>query len=347
MRRKLKTSTRKALLAILAILTLTVAILSFYIYKEYDYRYGAKVEKTGVIKIYPQDSFDQVAQMLEENGYIASSSSMIQTAIKRNLNSVKIGNYQIEKGESYRQLINKINAGRQTPVRLTFNNIRTLERLAGAVSRYTLQDSSTMLNHFKEEALLSGEKENYITRFIPNTYQIYWTISPEEFTEKMRVEFDKFWDENRKQKASRLNLTQQQVVTLASVVIEETKVKAEMSTVGGVYINRIGAKMPLQADPTVKFALGDFSIKRVLKKHTEHPSPYNTYLHTGLPPGPICAPPIVAIDAVLDYADKRHGYLYFCANPDFSGSHVFAKTLPQHNQNAARYHQELNRRAIR
>ena len=174
-------------------------------------------------------------------------------------------------------------------------------------------------------------------------------MTPEEFVERMQKEHDRFWNEERREKARRLGYPPEQIATIASIVIEETKFKGEMTQVAGVYVNRLRAGMPLQADPTVKFAVGDPSIRRVLHRHLEYDSPYNTYKYNGLPPGPICVPSIAALDATLDYAEakNKHNYLYFCANSDFSGRHVFARTLPEHNRNAAAYAAELNRRGIR
>lgn len=347
-RKKLKPRARRILIGILIALIAICSVLGYIVYSEFTYRFSAAIQKDGIVKIDPSMTFSAAASMLENEGFIASAEKMTRTAIKHERDSVQTGNYKLGKGDSYRTLLNQLYYGRQTPVRVTFNNIRTLDRLAGAVSRYTLADSTSMLAHFRAEAEKSGERVNYIARFIPNTYEVYWTITPEEFSAKMKEESDKFWNsKNRKQRAADLGFTPEEVTTLASIVIEETKVEREMSDVAGVYINRIGKGIPLQADPTVKFAVGDFSIKRVLNRHLEYPSPYNTYKNTGLPPGPICAPPIAAIDAVLDYADKRHNYLYFCANADFSGSHSFAATLAEHNRNAEVYHRELNRRNIR
>ena len=180
--------------------------------------------------------------------------------------------------------------------------------------------------------------------FIPNTYEMYWNSSADDFIRRMKKESDRFW-KSRDAKLARTGLSRDEATTLASIVYEETKRKDEMPVVAGVYINRLKRGMPLQADPTVKFAVGDFSIKRVLYAHLDVDSPYNTYKYSGLPPGPICMPSIAAIDAVLDYAD--HDYLYFCAKDDLSGAHNFAKTLADHNRNAAAYARALNRLKIK
>jgi UPF0755 protein len=180
--------------------------------------------------------------------------------------------------------------------------------------------------------------------FIPNTYEMYWNTSAKLFCEKMQKEYKRYWNETRLKKASNIGYTPEEVIILASIVEEETQNNAEKSIIAGVYINRIKKGMPLQADPTVKFAVGDFTIKRVLDKHTSVDSRYNTYRYEGLPPGPICIPSITTVNAVLNY--QHHDYLYFCAKTNFSGTHSFAKTLQQHNINANAYRKALNRNRI-
>lgn len=346
-KKKLKPKFKRILYAMFVVLIAVVSILGYIGYKEYAYRFSGVVLKSGEVKLYPDMSFGDVASMLEKDGYIKSAQKMVKTAIRYEKEGAKAGNYRLTKNESYRTLLNRLYNGTQSPMRLTFNNIRTLEQLAGSVSKYTLATKDDFLKHFKQEAKATNQ-ENYIARFIPNTYEVYWTITPAEFTAKMQDQFNDFWDKgSRESDAEKLGFTKAEISTIASIVIEETKAKAEMSTVAGVYINRLKKGMPLQADPTVKFAIGDFGIKRILNKHLAYNSPYNTYKNRGLPPGPICAPPIVAINAVLAYADNSHKYLYFCANSDFSGTHAFAATLGEHNKNAAAYHRELNRRKIK
>ena len=181
--------------------------------------------------------------------------------------------------------------------------------------------------------------------FIPNTYEMYWDTSVEEFVERMHTEYERFWTKERDAKRKRSGLSRMQVMTLASIVYEETRKGDEMPRVAGVYINRLRKGMPLQADPTIKYALQDFGLRRILNKHLKHPSPYNTYINKGLPPTPICMPSITAIDAVLNY--ESHKYLYFCARETFDGYHNFAATYNEHLQNARKYQRELNRRGIR
>ena len=187
--------------------------------------------------------------------------------------------------------------------------------------------------------------ETAITVFIPNTYEVWWTEKPREFFERMFNEYKKFWNEERNTKREKLRLNRLEVMTLASIVEEETNKNDEKERMAGVYLNRVRNSWPLEADPTVKFAVGDFTIKRVLNKHLQTDSPYNTYLYPGIPPGPICTPSIPSIDAVLN--GERHDYMFFCARIDGSGYHYFSKTLAEHNAYAQKYRQMLDQRGIR
>ena len=188
-------------------------------------------------------------------------------------------------------------------------------------------------------------KENFPSMFLANTYELYWDTSEEQFMDRMKKEYDRFWTDERKMKAERLGLSTQDVITLASIVEEETKTKSELKTVAGLYLNRLERGIALQADPTVKYAVGDFTLKRILNKHLEVDSPYNTYKYAGLPPGPIRIPELNVVEAVLNPGE--HDYIYMCAKPDYSGEHAFAKTLAEHNRNADIYHTFLNQEKIK
>jgi len=235
----------------------------------------------------------------------------------------------------------------QVPVKVTFNNVRTPEQLAGKISHQIEADSLSILGYFmnpETPAKYGFKKETLISMFLPNTYEFYWNTNAEGFFDKMKKFHDQFWTEERKSKANVINLTPEEVSTLASIIDEETIKKDERPRIAGVYINRLKKHMPLQADPTIKFALGDFTIRRLWTKHLEVKSPYNTYKNLGLPPGPINCSSISSIDAVLNF--ENHQYLYFCAKDDFSGYHVFAKTLMEHNRNASAYQMALNKEKI-
>jgi UPF0755 protein len=245
-------------------------------------------------------------------------------------------------------IVGTLRAGAQKPVKLTFNNIRTLDQLAGRLATQIEADSVTILAHLTNPATAAKydlKPEQLIGIFIPNTYEVWWTLSPEALTDRMFKEYNAFWNDSRKAKLARTGLSEIEVITLASIIYEETKVASEMPKIAGVYLNRMRRGIPLQACPTAKYAIGDFSIKRVLHKHTQVKSPYNTYLNRGLTPGPICLPSITAIDAVLDF--ENHSYLYFCAKEDFSGRHYFSKSLSEHNRYAKRYAAALSKAGIR
>lgn len=258
------------------------------------------------------------------------------------------GRYVLEPGMSYRAIGKMIERGLQRPVRLTFNNIRTLDRLAGTLARQTEPDSLAWLATLTDAELIDSlgfTPQTLLAMFIPDSYEVYWNSSPERLAGRMKREYDRFWNGERLARLEATGLSQIEVSVLASIVYEETKMSDEMPRVAGVYINRLRTGMPLQADPTVKFAVGDPTIRRVLNRHLEVDSPYNTYRYRGLPPGPICMPSIRAIDAVLGF--EKHDYLYFCAAPDFSGYHRFARNLAAHNRNAQAYAAALDRAGIR
>lgn len=261
--------------------------------------------------------------------------------------NIKPGHYVIKDGMSNIQLINMLRFGRQIPVKVVFNNIRTIEQLAGRISEEIEADSLSIINAIRNDSCLKADgfnQYNYASIFIPNTYEFYWNTDAKGFLNRMRREYKIFWNESRLQKAEGKNLTPLEVSTLASIVDKETSKVSEMRAIAGVYLNRLRKNRLLQADPTLVFAIGDYGIHRVLNVHKEIDSPYNTYKYIGLPPGPICIPSIAAIDAVLDA--ENHKYFYFCAKDDLSGYHVFAKTLDEHNANAERYRRALNKNRI-
>lgn len=262
--------------------------------------------------------------------------------------NMRTGKYSITDGMSLMQLINILRRGQQTSVKLTFNNIRLKADLAERLAEQLMIDDQaiiTLLNDSVYCKSLGFTPETINIMFIPNTYEVYWNVTADRLFQRMKKEYDTFWTESRMNKANAIGLSPVEVSILASIVEEETAVSDEYPIVAGLYINRLNRNIPLQADPTVKFAIGDFSLQRILYEHLEVESPYNTYKHTGLPPGPLRTPSIRSIDAVLNHTEHR--YLYMCAKEDFSGRHNFAITLAEHNRNADRYRAELNRRKIR
>lgn len=260
---------------------------------------------------------------------------------------VKGGSYLINDGMSILQLISKLYSGNQDPVRITINKHRTLEQLCQFLGEKMEFPADSMLVLLRDPDFCAqyGETPQTILGLFPrNTYEVYWTTPPRRFLDRMKRESDAFWNP-REQSLKSLNLTRQQVITLASIVDEETNVNDEKADIASVYLNRLRIGMPLQADPTVKYAIGDFSIRRILNYMLQTDSPYNTYRIQGLPPGPICIPSTASIDAVLK--NKKTDWIYFCAKEDFSGRHNFSSNLADHQRNAARFHKALNNKNIR
>jgi UPF0755 protein len=260
---------------------------------------------------------------------------------------IRPGRYIIDHGMSYIAVLDMLRSGRQAPVNVTFNNIRTLHQLAGKIGERLEADSAEIIDFLLDESNYSNDgfsKQTVIAVFLPNTYQMYWTTDPKGFYQRMLREYRSFWNAQRVARAKEIGLEPVEVSTLASIVDEEVSKTDEKPRIAGVYLNRLKLGMPFQADPTVRFALNDFTIARVLRKHLAIDSPYNTYLYKGLPPGPIACPSIEGIEAVLNAED--HDFLYFAAKADFSGYHNFARNLSEHNRNAILYQRELNKRRI-
>ncbi|MBO7195322.1 MAG: endolytic transglycosylase MltG [Alistipes sp.] len=260
----------------------------------------------------------------------------------------KKGHYVVKSGMNVIEIVRMFKLGLQTPVNVTMNNVKIPAQLAGKLSKQFEADSMEFMQVLTDKALSKKFGfDNPLTMFsifLPNTYEFYWTATPDEFVDRMYKEYKRFWTEERDAKRKRSGLSRVEVATLASIVYEETRKVDEMPRVAGVYINRLKKGMPLQADPTIKYAMQDFGLRRILKKHLKYQSPYNTYINKGLPPSPICMPSVEAIDAVLNF--EKHEYLYFCARHTFDGYHNFAKTYSQHLVNARLYQQELNKRKI-
>lgn len=294
-------------------------------------------------------NFLQLKTILKESGAIKDMVSFEWVAQKKDYPERIIGGrYKLEDRMSNNHLVNLLRSGRQEPVNLTFNNIRKLEQLASLVSKKLMLDSASLMDLMQDKDYLSelGFNSNTLpSMFLPNTYHIYWNTDAVGFMERMKKEYDTFWNDERIHKAEVKGLNPLQVSALAAIVDEETQKADEKARVAGLYLNRLDKGMRLQADPTLKYALGDFSIKRLLNEDKKVESPYNTYKYAGLPPGPIRIPSITGLNAVLNAED--HDYVYMCAKEDFSGYHNFSKTLAQHNIHAARYRRELNKRGIR
>ena len=301
-----------------------------------------------VLYIPTGSSFEQVMDSLQKNLKIKNPQVFLWLAEKKKYpSSIRPGRYVINNNQSYNSLINLLRSGKQSPVNLTFNNVRTLNDIAGRIGKQIESDSAAILDFFSNESNYSKDgfnKENVISVFIPNTYQVYWNMDSRQFYTRMLKEYRLFWNEERVEGAKEKNLTPQEVSILASIIDDEVVKRDEKPRIAGVYLNRLQRGMPLQACPTIKFAMNDFTITRVLNKYLLIDSPYNTYKHSGFPPGPIGCATIEGIEAVLNA--EKHDYLFFAAKSDFSGYHNFSRTLSEHNRYAVLYQKELDKRKI-
>lgn len=338
---------KKIIYGILIGVTLIVTLIGFNIYQKI---YGTSSIKQGYVYISTNASMEEVAKQLQD--FVKDSDDFLWVAKKKKFTKSKAGRYKISEKMSNNDIVNLLRSGQQEPINLSFNNQHTIEKLAGRISQQIEADSLSILNAIKDANYNTKnniKEAHQLGYFIPNSYQFFWNSSGEQFRDRMHKEYQRFWNRERSAKARALGMTQQEVISLASIVQKETAKVDERPVVAGLYINRLKRRIPLQADPTIVFALKqqkgqDFAVKRVLYKDLKIKSPYNTYTNRGLPPGLIAMPDISAIDAVLNY--KSHNYLYMCASVENVGYHAFATNLAQHNRNARKYQQWLNKRGI-
>ena len=330
-------------LIIFLVVTIMLISMGFYTF-QIIYSPNILVDKDSkVLIISNEDTFKDVQDILYDGHYVNDlvSFSFLSKLMKYDEN-VKPGRYQLERNMSNVQAIRMLRAGIQKPVRVTFNNVRLLKNLASRITK-NLEISEDEFNAALADYLSSNEDgftaETVISMFLPNTYELYYSISAKELLNRMNSEYHKFWTEEREKKAEELGLSKVEVSTLASIVQAERSKQDESRRIAGLYVNRLQQDIALQADPTLVFASGDFGLKRVLNIHKEIKSPYNTYINKGLPPGPINMPSIHSIESVLNF--EKHNYIYMCAREDFSGYHNFAATYDQHLVNARKYQRQL------
>ena len=332
-------------------ITIVILIAAFFGYQYYQKVFGVSVTKSGFIYIKSDDTIEDLAISL--SGFIKNTDNFLWLAEKKKFNNIKGGKYEISEGLSNNDLINFLRSGKQTPVKVSFNNQDTLEKLAGRISKQIEADSISLIKAFTDKKFLFVEgikPSQMLEKFIPNTYEFFWNTSGKGFRDRMFKESDRFWTKERRAKAKALGMSTSEVIALASIVQKETAKVVERPRVAGLYLNRIKIGMPLQADPTIIYILKqqrgqDYVVKRVLYKDLKIKSPYNTYLNRGVPPSLIGMPDISSIDAVLNY--EKHNYIYMCVNVEKFGFHAFASNKKQHNRNAKKYHQWLNKQGIR
>lgn len=337
---------KKLLYGIIGFL-LFAGIIGFNYYQKI---FGNTIKEDTVLFVRTNESLLDIKEKLTP--FSKSPQTFLWVSAKKNFSKPKPGRYLLKEGMSNNDIVNMLRIGNQTPIKIAFNNQDTVEKLAGRIAEQLETDSLSLLNAFTDTSFLSKNnlsKKAAIQIYIPNSYEVYWNTSAEKFRDKMLREYKRFWNSNRLEKANKLGLTKDQVITLASIVQKETAQKSERPIIAGLYLNRLKGGWPLQADPTIIYCVKevkgqDFVVKRVLTKDLELKSPYNTYKNTGLPPTLIAMPDVSAIEAVLNPA--KHKYMYMCASVDKIGFHEFAKTLSQHNRNAAKYQRWINQRGI-
>ncbi|MDR1645057.1 MAG: endolytic transglycosylase MltG [Tannerellaceae bacterium] len=313
------------------------------------HRPGFTIKNTVYVYVDDSKDFNSLCRQLDDTAQIARPGRFRLLAgwLKYPAN-MKTGRYAVHPGMSHWSLLNDLRRGQQAATRISFNNVRFTHDLAERLAGQLMLDKEDLLQRLNDPDYCRSLGFTPATAgalFIPNTYEIYWNISPDNLLQRMKREYEAFWTDARKKKAANISLTPVETAILASIVEEETADAGEYPVVAGLYLNRLRQGIPLQADPTIKFAIGNFALQRILFEHLEVESPYNTYKYAGLPPGLLRIPSAKSIDAVLNHT--KHHYIYMCAKEDFSGRHNFAVTLAEHNRNANRYRAELNRRNIR
>jgi len=338
----------KKLFKYLGVIALIGSVVIAYIYFGiFEKKINTGDSKTAYFFIKSNDQFEDVMKNLGDQGLVSEAKfSWLAELRSFGGNNIYPGRYTLKSSMTYSDLVIYLRSGQIDEVTITFNNVRTLDQLAEKVADQIEATEEEINKELSNPEKYGYDNQTFLAAFIPNTYKMYWNTSAGQFVTRMVAEYKKFWNEERMKKATSMGLTPVEVSTLASIVqSEQTKHADEWPVIAGLYYNRIKKGMKLQSDPTVVYAWGDFSIKRVYFKHLKIDSKYNTYKYAGLPPGPIRVPDSRVLDAVLNY--KQHKYLFMCAKPEFSGKHAFAATNSEHDKNAAKYRAFLNENKVR
>lgn len=335
---------KKVVLALIAVLVAAGLVSSWLMLSAFS-----SLEGKAYLFVDKDDNLDSVYVKLQKSGKPNQMAGIRMGAFFSNYkNHIRPGRYAIGEGLSSLSIVRSLRGGRQVPVNLVVPVVHTLNDMAGRLTNNLAMDSVTFMSTVYDPVILKEldvDTASVAALFIPNTYQVYWDISPKDLMLRMKSEHDKFWNEERRELAEKIGYSPLEVSIIASIVEQESANENERPMIAGMYVNRLKTGMKLQADPTVKFALGDFGLRRIMHNHLLVDSPYNTYKYEGLPLGPICVPSINAIESVLNYV--KHPYLYMCAKEDFSGTHNFAETYDEHLKNARKYAEALNRRGIK
>jgi len=338
---------KKKILIPLIIFSTVLTTCSVYIYQMLYSPNFLINSKEKFIIINEKTEFNELIKSLERDTIINDILSFsVLSKIMEYQENIKEGAYKVNTNMSNYDMITMLRSGNQTPINITFSYARKMDDLAEKITKKLKMSDDDLVNYLYDniEDYNDFNKLDIISIFLPDTYEVYWNISPKNLTEKIYSEYKKFWNKERLIKLDKINLEQKEAIVLASIVASESRMLDEADRIAGVYMNRLNRNMRLQADPTLVFAANDYTIRRVLNKHKRIKSPYNTYIHKGLPPGPIRLASKNYIDAVLNY--EKHNYIFMCAKEDFSGYHAFATNLTDHNRNAKKFQKALNLRKI-
>ncbi len=340
---------KTALKKLVLILIITIIAIGLYLAYLFLYpNYSTEKKESVYLYIYPTTTKQDIKNQLQEKLQVHNISGFDMVSKALRFRKIRVGRYEVKNGMNNLSLVRMLRNGTQKPMKLRIKPVRTNAELSNYLSKKMMQDSASFMQVLNDTVFLKNQNltpQTVLSLFIPNSYEIFWNASAKSVFNRMKKEYDHFWNAQRKQKASKIPLTIMEVNTLASIVDWETNNKQEKPIVAGLYINRLKKGIPLQSDPTVIFAVGDFTIRRVLNKHLRFKSPYNTYLVKGLPPSPIRTPTVAGIDAVLNY--DKNDFIFMCASEKFNGCHNFAKTLSEHMKNARKYQKALNERGIK
>ncbi len=338
---------KKKILIPLIIFSTVLTTCTVYIYQMLYSPNFLINSKEKFIIINEKTEFNELINSLERDTIINDILSFsVLSKIMEYQENIKEGAYKVKTNMSNYDMITMLRSGNQTPINITFSYARKIDDLAEKVTKKLKMSDDDLLSYLYDNIKEYNDfnKLDIISIFLPDTYEVYWNISPKKLTEKMYSEYKKFWNKERLEKLDKINLEQKEVIVLASIVASESRMLDEADRIAGLYMNRLNNNMRLQADPTLVFAANDYTIRRVLNKHKRIKSPYNTYIHKGLPPGPIRLASKDYIDAVLNY--EKHDYIFMCAKEDFSGYHAFATNLTDHNRNAKKFQMALDLRKI-
>ncbi len=338
---------KKKILIPLIIFSTVLTTCSVYIYQMlYSPNFLINSDEKFIV-INEKTEFNQLIKSLERDTIINDILSFsVLSKIMEYQENIKEGAYKVKTNMSNYDMIAMLRSGNQTPINITFSYARKMDDLADKLTKKLKMSKDDLLNYIYDniEDYNDFNKSDIISIFLPDTYEVYWNISPKNLTQKVYSEYKKFWNDDRLKKLDLINLDKKEAIVLASIVASESRMLDEADRIAGLYINRLNSNMLLQADPTLVFAANDYTIRRVLNKHKRIKSPYNTYIHKGLPPGPIRLVSKNYIDAVLNY--EKHEYIYMCAKEDFSGYHAFATNLTDHNINAKKFQIALDLKKI-